>query len=78
MKVKDLPSTHCLVGVRVKIPKKYEDKYSEIFGSMFIYSYWNKGIWFKKSMEYERIYPLSIDPKEVLEWTIASQKRGKK
>lgn len=79
MKVKDLPEGASLVGVKVKIPKKYEDSYMGIKGSMYLYSWWQKGVWLKKSMEDGRIYPLTLNEstKEVLDFEI-DKKGGKR
>ena len=74
MKIKDLPKNATLLGVKVKIPKKYEDDYSDIKGNMYIYSNWQKGVWLKKKMSDGRIYPLTFDKslKELLEFTIVT------
>ena len=71
MKVKDLKQEN-LVGIKIKIPKKFQDDYVGIVTEMYIYSWWNQGIWLKKNMKQERIYPLTMDPKEVLEFTVIS------
>lgn len=72
MKIKDLPGTMGLLGVKIKIPKKYEDDYSDIKGNMYIYSHWSKGVWLKKKMDESRIYPLTFnkDLREILEFTV--------
>ena len=55
-RLKDLPKDKQLVGLKIKIPKDkrtltdYSDK-------MYIYSGWNKGLWLKKKMEDQRIFP---------------------
>lgn len=70
MKVKDLKDQQ-IYGLKIRIPKKYEDKYAGIKGDMHIVSVWNKGIWLKTKMEDTRIRPLCIDPKLVLNFTVA-------
>ena len=37
---------------------------------MYLYSYWNKGVWLKTDMKKDRIYPLTFDTdyKELLEF----------
>ena len=50
-----------LRGFKIKIPKKYQDSYIGITKEMYLYSWWNKGVWLKKSMKDERIYPLTFD-----------------
>jgi hypothetical protein len=72
MRVKDIKTD--LVGTKVTIPKKFEDKYMGIFGKMYIYSYWGKGIWFKKSMKEDRIYPLTMDTKELLNFVVVKER----
>jgi hypothetical protein len=69
MKVKDLKDAS-LYGIKVKIPKKFEDDYQGIKGEMHVVSVWNAGVWMKKKMTDERIYPLAINPKEVLNFTV--------
>jgi len=73
IKVKDLKNED-LVGVKVRIPKKFENTYMGITGSMYIYSYWNAGIWFKKSMGDTRIYPLCVPPQELLNFTVVGRR----
>lgn len=73
MKVKDLKDVE-LVGIKVKIPKKYEDLYQQIKGEMYVVSYWQQGVWFKKSMKESRIYPLCMEPKELLNFTVVKEK----
>ncbi|MEK6879105.1 MAG: hypothetical protein AABY22_05825 [Nanoarchaeota archaeon] len=68
MKVKDIKTD--LVGVKIRIPKKFEDTYQGIKGDMFLYSIWNAGVWLKKSMKEDRIYPFCIEPRKVLEFTV--------
>lgn len=70
MKVKDLKIDN-LIGIKVKIPKKFEDNYVGIKGELYLYSSWNAGIWFKKDMSDSKILPLSIDPKEILNFIVA-------
>ena len=71
MKVRDLKGD--LLGTKVRIPKKFEDTYQEITGEMFIFSYWNAGVWFKKKMSEDRIYPLCMNPKELLAFTVVRE-----
>jgi hypothetical protein len=70
MKVKDL-KTESIYGLKVRIPKKFEDHYQGIKGDMHLLSVWNAGVWMKKKMSDDRMYPLSINPKEVLNFTVA-------
>ena len=62
-----------LLGLKVKIPKKYQDSYSGITKEMYLYSWWNKGVWLKKNMKEERVDPLTFDTdnKELLEFEVA-------
>lgn len=76
MKVKDLKISN-LAGIKVKIPKQFEDKYVNVFGEMYLYSFWNAGIWLKRKMSDERIYPLVIELKEVLNFTVIKEKNEK-
>ena len=59
-----------LLGLKIKIPKKYQD--IGIKKEMYLYSYWNKGVWLKTDMKNDRIYPLTFetDCKELLEFEI--------
>ena len=61
-----------LLGLKIKIPKKYQDSYSGIKKEMYLYSYWNKGVWLKTAMNKDRIYPLTFetDYKELLEFEV--------
>lgn len=71
MKVKDIPEFRSLTEIKVKIPKKFEDRYMGVYGDMFIYSYWQKGVWFKKRMKDSQVYPLTMEnPKDILEWDV--------
>jgi hypothetical protein len=70
MKVKDLPKDTQLVGVKVRIPKQFQAMYSGPKGPMVIFSSWNQGIWLKKSMIDSKIYPLCMDPKNLLDFTV--------
>jgi hypothetical protein len=72
MKVKDLKDVE-LVGIKVKIPKKFEDLYQGIKGEMYVCSYWQAGVWFKKSMKESKIYPLCMEPKELLNFTVVKE-----
>jgi hypothetical protein len=71
MKVKDLKDQE-LRGIKVRIPKKYEDDYGKIKGVMILESMWRAGIWLKKEQKDDntRLYPLCIDPREVLNFTV--------
>lgn len=69
MKVKDLKIDN-LVGIKVRIPKKYEDSYVGIKGDLYLFSYWNAGLWLKKKMSDSQILPLCIDPRELLNFTV--------
>ena len=71
MKVKDYKGGN-LIGIRVQIPKRFEDDYQNIKGKMYLHGVWQGGVWLKKSLEEDetRIYPLCIDPREVLNFTI--------
>lgn len=68
MKVKDYKGD--LKGLKIKIPKKFEDNYQQISGTMYLEGVWNVGVWLKKKRSDSRIYPLCIDPKEVLNFTV--------
>jgi hypothetical protein len=70
-KIKDLPESVELRGIKIKIPKKYQDSYSGIKKEMYLYSWWNKGVWLKSDMNEDRVYPLTFsrdDCKELLEF----------
>lgn len=69
MKVKDLKNDD-LKGVRVLIPKRFEDEYQGISGKMYLEGIWQAGVWLKKDLKEDRIYPLCIDPKNVLNFTV--------
>jgi len=71
MKVKDINTE--LVGTKVIIPKKFEDRYTGIFGKMYIYSWWSRGIWFKKSMKEDRVYPLTMEVEELLNFVVVKE-----
>ena len=68
MKVKELKGD--IKGIKVKIPKQFEDNYQNIKGNMYLESVWQAGVWLKKSLKEERIYPLCIDPRKVLEFIV--------
>jgi hypothetical protein len=72
MKIKQLKNQD-LVGIKVKIPKKFQDDYQGIKGQMFIFSWWAQGVWFKKSLTASRIYPLSMNPKELLNFEVVNE-----
>jgi len=61
-----------LLGLKVKIPKKYIDNYIGIKKEMYLYSWWDKGVWLKNNMKEQRIYPLTFDTdkSELLEFEI--------
>ena len=71
MKVKDYKGEN-LKGLKIKIPKRFEDDYQKIKGVMYLEGVWQGGVWLKKSQDDDetRIYPLCINPKEVLNFTI--------
>jgi len=71
MKVKDLKSD--LQGIKIRVPKKYEDTYMGIKGTMYIESWWTQGVWLKKSQTDNRIYPLCMNPKELLEFIVVKE-----
>lgn len=75
MKVKDFKGEN-LVGLKVRIPKKYEDSYTGIKGDMYLESVWNAGVWLSKNPNAtsKKLYPLCIDPKLVLDFTIVKEK----
>ena len=73
MKLKDYKGN--LVGVKIKIPKKYQIEYTGILPEMYILSNWNKGLWLRQKMSDTRMYPLCLDKvSECLEWTIVKEK----
>jgi len=71
MKVKDLPKDRPLNGIKVKIPSKFR-YHLTLAGLMkdevYIRSTWERGVWVKEDLAASRMFPLCIDPKEVLEW----------
>ena len=72
MKLKEIKGN--LVGIKVVIPKEYEDNYQNIKGEMFIFGMWSKGLWLKKNMKEERIYPLCMDDvKQALEFKVVKE-----
>ena len=60
MKLEDLDKQQQLVGLKIKIPKKLQLEHS-IAKEMYICSGWNRGLWLKKKMSEERIYPLTFE-----------------
>ena len=73
MKLKDYKGN--LVGVKIKITKKYQIEYTGILPEMYILSNWNKGLWLRQKMSDTRMYPLCLDKvSECLEWTIVKEK----
>jgi len=68
MKVNDLKE-NSLVGVKVKIPISHRKIYPEL-KEAYIFSWWAQGIWFKKKMSEGQIYPVCMDPKELLQFTV--------
>lgn len=76
MKVKELQRP--LSGTKVKIPRK-DMHLSALAGLMkdevYIRSFWEKGIWVKEDLKSERVFPLCVDPKEVLEWDVVPPTR---
>ena len=77
MKIKDIHKDTLLQGTKVKIPKKFQDSYIGISKEMYLYSFWNKGIWLKKSMKDTKIFPLCINPEEVLNFDVLGGKKWK-
>jgi len=73
MKVRDLPPSKDLIGIKVKIPKKYQDDYSGILDEMYVASFWGSGIWFKKYINDNLRCPLCIDPKLLLDFTVIGE-----
>jgi hypothetical protein len=64
MKIKDLPKTESLLGVRFLYPGDNQPYYWS--------SQWEKGVWGKKDMGSGQVFPLFCeDLKEALEWEIA-------
>ena len=71
MKLKDFKGN--LVGVKIKIPKKYQS--DNILPEMYILSNWNKGLWLRQKISDTRMYPLCLDKvSECLEWTVVKEK----
>ena len=65
MKIKDLPQDVPLTGTRFIYPKDGKSYYWS--------SQWQKGVWGKKDMSSNQIFPLVVeDLKEALEWEVAS------
>jgi hypothetical protein len=62
-RIKDLPETASLGGVRFRYPGD---------GQLYYWSsQWAKGVWGKKSLDSERIFPLfCADLSEVMEWEV--------
>jgi hypothetical protein len=71
MKVKEYKGN--LTGIKIKIPKKFEDTYQGIKGEMYLVGSWQAGVWLKKSIKNDRIYPLCINPQEVLNFTVVKE-----
>jgi hypothetical protein len=63
IRIKDLPPTQGLGGVRFRYPGDGQAYYWS--------SQWQKGVWGKKNMGSERVFPLCCeDLQEALEWEI--------
>ncbi len=63
MKLKDLPKNQPLGGVRFRHPD------GDIY---FWHSQWQKGVWGKKSLTDEQVFPLHVDNlSDALEWEVA-------
>ena len=77
-KIKDLANDVSLLGIKVKIPKKYLDGYMGIKKEMRIFSQWNKGVWLKNDMNEGHMYPLTFDTdlKELLDFEIVPEKEN--
>ncbi len=67
MKIKDLPKGIELRGVKVRPPNGE---------SMFWYSQWNKGVWLKRSMDSNRLYPYTEikSLEECFEWEVVDDR----
>ena len=71
MKVKDLPKDRPINGVKVKIPHTFRHHLAMaglMKDEVYIRSTWERGVWVKEDLASSRMFPLCIDPKEVLEW----------
>ena len=65
MKLKDVKGA--LRGTKIRISDKKDLPSNE----MFIYSAWNKGLWLKKNLKDERIYPYFFeDFKEIEDFEV--------
>ena len=65
MKIKDLPQDIPLTGTRFIYPVDGKSYYWS--------SQWQKGVWGKKDMSSNQIFPLVVeDLKEALEWEVVS------
>jgi len=60
MKLKELDKNQQLVGLKIKIPKAMQLEQG-LKKEMFIYSGWNRGLWLKKEMTDERVYPFTFE-----------------
>ena len=69
MLVRDLKITN-LKGIKIRIPAKYQNASSGIFEEMYLEGVWQAGVWLKPNQKTTRIYPLSINPKKVLEFEV--------
>lgn len=63
MKIKDLPKERALSGARFRYPGD---------GKLYYWhSQWQKGVWGKKFLASEQVYPLDCeDLKDTLEWEV--------
>lgn len=67
MKIKDFPEYKSLKDVAFYHPLTKEIMYWQ--------SQWNKGVWAKKDLRSQQIFPIFVnDLKEVLEWKVVDQK----
>jgi len=73
MKLKELDSATNIQTIKVRIPIEFMPK---TIGTgltsreVYIFSQWFSGIWVKTDLSSQRMYPLQINPSEVLEWEI--------
>lgn len=62
-KIKDLDSNQNLGGIKFRYPGD-----NNIY---YWHSQWQKGVWGKKDLNSEQVFPLFVeDLKEALEWTV--------
>ena len=76
MKVKDLDPETNLQDIQVRVPEGHEDTYPfedriGYWRGQWGYSDGKAGVWLKRSLDEDRIYPVCIDNlKETLEWEV--------